>query len=86
MLIERQCRLQSSALYESKSQMVFILHVPARLDARHLESDMRAKFQCKTDDLLPAKRRVGEEKDSAPLARRQQPVGHEAAAFDVLVL
>src|SRR4029077_2420768 len=34
---------------------------------------------------LSAKRRVSKQKNPAPFARRQQPIGHKAAAFDVLV-
>jgi len=34
---------------------------------------------------LPAKRRVGEQKNYPPLACRQQPLWHEAASFNVLV-
>jgi hypothetical protein len=35
---------------------------------------------------LPAKRRIGKQKNPAPFARRQEPIGHKAAAFDVFVL
>jgi hypothetical protein len=38
-------RLQSSALYEDKGQMVFVLYIPAGIDPRQLESDVRAKLR-----------------------------------------
>ena len=41
-LISRGCRLQSSPLYKGKRQVVFLLHVPARLDPKQLELDVRA--------------------------------------------
>src|SRR4029077_4791240 len=34
---------------------------------------------------LPAKRQIGKQKNPAPFARRQQPIGNKATAFDVLV-
>lgn len=49
LLVSRDCRLQSSALYKSKRQMVFLLHIPSRLDPKQLESDVRAKLP-KSDD------------------------------------
>src|SRR6476646_9848118 len=45
LLVSHHCRLQSSALYEDKGQMVFILYIPARIDPRKLEAEMRAKLK-----------------------------------------
>ena len=42
LLISRGCRLQSSALYKGKRQLVFLLHLPAGLDLEQLKSDVRA--------------------------------------------
>jgi hypothetical protein len=42
LLVSRGCRLQSSALYATKRRMVFLLHIPAGLDLRQLELDVRA--------------------------------------------
>ncbi len=44
LLVARHCRLQSSALYKGKRQMVFLLHIPADLNLKQLESDLRAKL------------------------------------------
>src|SRR5215471_17547518 len=41
-LITRGCRLQSSAYNKAKRQLVYFLHIPADLDLRKLESDIRA--------------------------------------------
>ena len=45
LLVSHHCRLQSSALYEDKGQMVFILYIPAGIDPRKLEQEMRAKLK-----------------------------------------
>ena len=45
LLVAHHCRLQSSALYEDKGQMVFILYIPAGIDPRKLEAEMRAKLK-----------------------------------------
>ena len=45
LLVSHHCRLQSSALYEDKGQMVFILYIPAGIDPRKLEEEMRAKLK-----------------------------------------
>jgi hypothetical protein len=42
LLVSRGCRLQNSALYKGKRQLVFILHVPAGLDLDQLKSEVRA--------------------------------------------
>lgn len=42
MLVSRGCRLQNSALYKGKQQLEFFLHIPAELDMRKLELDLRA--------------------------------------------
>jgi hypothetical protein len=44
LLVSHRCRLQSSALYEDKGQMVFLLYIPAGVDPRKLEGEMRAKL------------------------------------------
>ena len=49
MLASRGCRLQNSALYKGKRQLEFFLHIPAELDLRKLELDLRAMLP-KTDD------------------------------------
>jgi hypothetical protein len=38
----RGCRLQNSAIYKGKQQLEFFLHIPAELDMRKLELDLRA--------------------------------------------
>jgi hypothetical protein len=48
-LVSRGCRLQSSALYASKRRMEFLLHIPAGLNLRQLEVDVRATLP-KADD------------------------------------
>jgi|GEM_PF-389967 len=45
LLVSHHCRLQSSALYEDKGQMVFLLYIPAGVDPRKLEAEMRAKLK-----------------------------------------
>jgi hypothetical protein len=45
LLVSHYCRLQSSALYEDKGQMVFILYIPAGIDPRKLETEMRSKLK-----------------------------------------
>jgi len=49
LLVARRCRLQNSAIYKRKRQMEFLLHIPADLDLRQLELDLRAKLP-KPDD------------------------------------
>src|SRR5204862_4639153 len=45
LLVSHNCRLQSSALYEDKGQMVFLLYIPAKIDPRNLEAAVRAKLR-----------------------------------------
>ena len=45
LLVSHHCRLQSSALYEDKGQMVFLLYIPAKVDPRKLEAEVRAKLR-----------------------------------------
>jgi hypothetical protein len=45
LLIAHKCRLQSSALYEDKGQMVFLLYIPSGVDPRELEAEVRAKLR-----------------------------------------
>jgi hypothetical protein len=45
LLVSHRCRLQSSALYEDKGQMVFVLYIPAGVDPRKLEGEIRAKIK-----------------------------------------
>ena len=45
LLVSHHCRLQSSALYEDKGQMVFLLYIPAKIDPRKLEAEVRAKLR-----------------------------------------
>lgn len=42
MLVSRGCSLQNAGLNKAKRQMDFFLHIPAELDLRKLESDLRA--------------------------------------------
>jgi hypothetical protein len=49
LLVARRCRLQSSAVYKKKRQLEFLLHIPADLDLKQLELDVRAKLP-KADD------------------------------------
>src|SRR6478609_9299949 len=41
LLVSHRCRLHSSALYEEKGQMVFLLYIPAGVDPKKLEAEMR---------------------------------------------
>jgi len=45
LLVSHKCRLQSSALYEDKGQMVFLLYIPAGVDPRNLEAEVRSKLR-----------------------------------------
>src|SRR2546429_9958620 len=45
LLVSHKLRLQSSALYEDKGQMVFLLYIPAKIDPRKLEAEVRAKLR-----------------------------------------
>jgi hypothetical protein len=45
LLVAHHCRLQSSALYEEKGQMVFMLYIPAGIDPKKLEVEMRSKLK-----------------------------------------
>src|SRR6266436_24239 len=45
LLVARDGRVQSSALYEDKGQMVFLLYIPAKIDPRKLEAEVRAKLR-----------------------------------------
>jgi hypothetical protein len=45
LLVSHKCRLQSSALYEDKGQMVFLLYIPAGVDPRILEAEVRSKLR-----------------------------------------
>ena len=45
LLVSHKCRLQSSALYEDKGRMVFLLHIPTGVDPRRLESEVRSKLR-----------------------------------------
>src|SRR5712671_6249640 len=45
LLVFHNCRLQSSALYEDKGQMVFLLYIPAGVDPRKLEAEVRSKLR-----------------------------------------
>ena len=49
LLVSRRCRLQSSSLYKGKRQLVFLLHIPAELDLKQLELDLRSKLP-RSDD------------------------------------
>src|SRR6266516_6964116 len=44
-VVSHHCRLQSSALYEDKGQMVFLLYIPAGVDPRNLEAEVRSKLR-----------------------------------------
>jgi len=44
LLVSHRCRLHSSALYEEKGQMVFLLYIPAGVDPKKLEAEMRSKL------------------------------------------
>ena len=45
LLVSHKCRLQSSALYEDKGRMVFLLYIPTGVDPRRLESEVRSKLR-----------------------------------------
>jgi hypothetical protein len=45
LLVSHKCRLQSSALYEDKGQMVFLLYIPTGVDPRQLEAEVRSKLR-----------------------------------------
>jgi hypothetical protein len=45
LLVAHKCRLQSSALYEDKGQMVFLLYIPTGVDPRQLEAEVRASLR-----------------------------------------
>src|SRR6267142_5879677 len=45
LLVSHHCRLQSSALYEDKGQMVFLLYIPAKIDPRQLEAEVRSSLK-----------------------------------------
>jgi hypothetical protein len=45
LLVSHKCRLQSSALYEDKGQMVFLLYIPNGVDPRQLEAEVRSKLR-----------------------------------------
>lgn len=44
LFVARRCRLQNSAVYKRKRQLEFLLHIPADLDLKQLELDVRAKL------------------------------------------
>ena len=45
LLVSHRCRLQSSSLYEDKGRMVFLLYIPAGVDPRRLEEEVRSKLR-----------------------------------------
>src|SRR5216117_91889 len=45
LLVSHKCRLQSSALYEDKGQMVFLLYIPSGVDPRLSEAEVRSKLR-----------------------------------------
>jgi hypothetical protein len=45
LLVSHKCRLQSSALYEDKGQMVFLLYIPSGVDPMQLEAEVRSKLK-----------------------------------------
>ena len=45
LLLSHHCRLKSSALYEDKGQMVFLMYIPTGIDPKILESEMRSKLK-----------------------------------------
>src|SRR4030095_8680370 len=45
LLVSHKCRLQSSALYEDKGQMVFLLFIPSGVDPRQLEAEVRSSLK-----------------------------------------
>ena len=49
MLVSRGCRLQSSGINTGKQQLEFFLNIPAELDIRKLQSDLRTTLPKATD-------------------------------------
>jgi hypothetical protein len=45
LLVSHKCRLQSSALYEDKGQMVFLLYIPSGVDPKQLEAEVRDRLR-----------------------------------------
>jgi hypothetical protein len=45
LLLSHRCRLQSSALYEDKGRMVFLLYIPIGVDPRQLEAEVRSSLK-----------------------------------------
>jgi hypothetical protein len=45
LLVSHKCRLQSSALYEDKGQMVFLLYIPTGVDPMQLEAEVRSRLK-----------------------------------------
>jgi len=45
LLVSHKCRLQNSALYEDKGQMVFLLYIPTGVDPGKLEAEVREKLR-----------------------------------------
>ncbi len=45
LLVSHKCRLQRSALYEDKGQMVFLLYIPSGVDPKELEAAVREKLR-----------------------------------------
>src|SRR5437764_3457190 len=45
LLVSHKCRLQSSALYEDKGQMVFLLYIPSGVDPMQLEAEVRSRLK-----------------------------------------
>src|SRR5437879_3276814 len=45
LLLSHKCRLQSSALYEDKGQMVFLLYIPSGVDPMQLEAEVRSSLK-----------------------------------------
>ena len=45
LLVSHKCRLQRSALYEDKGQMVFLLYIPSGVDPKELEAEVRDKLR-----------------------------------------
>jgi hypothetical protein len=45
LLLSHRCRLESSALYEDKGRMVFLLYIPSGVDPRQLEAEVRSNLK-----------------------------------------
>jgi hypothetical protein len=45
LLLAHRCRLQSSALYEDKGRMVFLLYIPSGVDPTLLREEVRSKLR-----------------------------------------